>query len=92
MKRSRVREREHVQALVETGSLAAYAAELRPIVATLRTLADDATAHREQRVHSRALLRRGLMKSLRQIEARIDAAAPPAPEHGDPAGLSAPAT
>jgi hypothetical protein len=47
----------------------------------------SATAPPRQRVHSRAFLRSGILKSIRELEARIDAAAPtPAPEHDDPTG------
>jgi hypothetical protein len=89
MSRSRVREQERLRAPVVTtdpAALAAYAGELRPVVASLRAPAEDATARPSLRIHSRALLRRDMMKNLRALEARIDAADPP--EHGDPAGLS----
>lgn len=84
MKRSRVRERERLRAPVQTtdpAALRAYAGELRAIVTKLRPLAEDATARPSQRVHSRALLRKGILRGIRELEARIDAAAPP--EHGD---------
>lgn len=84
MTRSRVRDRERLRRSVETSdpaALAAYAGELRPVVMKLRTLAEDATAPPTKRVHSRAFLRGGMLRGLREIEARIDAA-----EHGDPAG------
>jgi hypothetical protein len=84
--RSRVRFREALRRPVETtdpAALAAYAAELRPVVASLRGFAEDATAARP--VYSREHLREKMLKALRVLEARIDAAAPP--EHGDPAGL-----
>jgi hypothetical protein len=86
MSRSRVRERERLRALVQItdpAALAAYASELRPVVAKLRTLAEDATLPPAKRVHSRASLRDGMLRGLRELEARIDAAAP---EHADPAG------
>jgi hypothetical protein len=79
MKRSRVRERERIRAAVETSdpaALAAYAGLLRPVVASLRTLAEDATAAPSKRVHARAFLRRELLKGIRELEARIDAASP----------------
>lgn len=79
MTRSRVRERERLRAPVETSdpaALAMYAGALRPVVASLRALAEDATAAPSQRVHSRAYLRRDMLKRIREIEARIDAAAP----------------
>ncbi|MRG95765.1 hypothetical protein [Polyangium spumosum] len=82
MKRSRVRERERLRAPVETtdpAALAAYAGELRPVVASLRALAEDATAAPSQRVHARSFLRRELLRGIRELEARIDAAAPVAP-------------
>ena len=41
------------------------------MVADLRALAEDATAVPTQRVHSRLYLRRGLLKSLRELEARL---------------------
>jgi hypothetical protein len=81
----RLRREEHLRSLVQTtdpAALARYAAELRPVVASLRTLAEDATAPRP--VFSREHLRHEMLKGLRAIEDRIDAAAP---EHGDPAGL-----
>ncbi len=78
--RSRVRERIRLRAPVQTSdpaALAAYAGGLRPVVASLRTLAEDATSPADKRVHSRAYLRSGMLKGLRELEARIDAAAPP---------------
>jgi len=76
--RSRVRDRARLRAPVETtdpAALAAYAGELRPVVASLRALAEDATAAPSQRVHARAFLRRELLRGIRELEARIDAAA-----------------
>lgn len=87
MSRSRVVLRERLRAPVPTSdpaALAAYADELRPVVATLRTLAEEAMLPASRRVHSRAFLRSGLLKSLRTFEARLAAAMPP--EHADPAG------
>jgi hypothetical protein len=84
--RSRVRERERLRRPVETtdpAALASYAGELRPVVTSLRALAEDATAPTSKRVHSRAFLRGGMLRGLRQLEARIDVADP---EHADPAG------
>ncbi|MDC0746017.1 hypothetical protein [Polyangium mundeleinium] len=81
MTRSRVRERERVRAAVQTtdpAALAAYAGALRPVVASLRTLAEDATAEPSKRVHARAFLRREILKGIRELEARIDAATPAA--------------
>jgi hypothetical protein len=80
--RSRVRERERLRALVQTtdpAALAAFADELRPVVAGLRALAEDATAAPSKRVHSRTFLRSGMLKGLRTLEARLGAAAPPVP-------------
>ena len=80
MTRSRVRERERIRAAVETtdpGALAAYAALLRPVVANLRSLAEDATAPPGDRVHSRVYLRREILKGLREIETRIQVASNP---------------
>jgi hypothetical protein len=82
MTRSRVRERERIRAAVQTTdpvALAAYAGELRPIVADLRALAEDATAPPGERVHSRPFLRRDILKKLRALEAWINAAAPISP-------------
>ncbi|TKD03052.1 hypothetical protein [Polyangium fumosum] len=79
MKRSRVRERERLRAPVETtdpAALAAYAGALRPVVASLRSLAEDATAAPSQRVHARAYLRREILRGIRELEARIDTASP----------------
>lgn len=70
-----------IQALVQTADLATYAAELRPFVAELRALAEDATAAPSIRVHSRAHLRKHLLRKLREVEARLDAAIPSPPEH-----------
>jgi hypothetical protein len=84
---SRARQRERLRAPVPTtdpAALAAYAGELRPVVASLRALAEEATARPSDRTDPRAFLRAGLLKSLRTLEARLAAAAPP--EHGDPAG------
>jgi hypothetical protein len=78
--RSRVRLRERLRAPVETtdpAGLARYAAELRPIMVELRALAEDATLPAGKRVYSRAYLRDGILKGLRALEARLDAAAPP---------------
>ena len=89
MSRSRVRLREALRAPVETTdpqALAAYASTLRPVVATLRTLAEDATAAKP--MYSREYLRDEMLKAIRVLEARIDAAAPP--EHGDPADVGCP--
>lgn len=77
MSRSRVRERERIRAAIQTSdpaALAAYADLLRPVVTNLRTLAEDATATPDKRVHSRVFLRREILKGLREIEARIDVA------------------
>ena len=79
MSRSRVRERARLRAPVETtdpAALAAYAGTLRPIVAGLRTLVEDATAAPSKRVHARAFLRREMLRGIRELETRIDAAAP----------------
>jgi len=77
--------REALRAPVETtdpAALAAYAQQLRPVVATIRELAEDATAAKP--IFSKAHCREQILKSLRILETRINAAAPP--EHGDPAG------
>ncbi|MDI1483276.1 hypothetical protein [Polyangium sp. y55x31] len=79
MSRSRVRERERIRAAVQTtdpAALAAYAGLLRPVVTNLRTLVEDATAAPSQRVHARAFLRREILRGIRELEARIDAASP----------------
>ncbi|WP_437831957.1 hypothetical protein [Sorangium sp. So ce1153] len=88
MSRSRVRLREALRAPVQTtdpAGLAAYAKHLRPVVATLRSLAEDATAARP--MYSREYLREEMLKGIRVLEARLDAAASPEPapktEHGD---------
>lgn len=91
MSRSRIRERARLSAPVETtdpAALAAYASAMRPVVANLRVLAEDATARPSQRQRARVALRRDMLRGIRELEARLDAAAPP--EHGDPAGLSSP--
>ncbi len=78
MKRSRVRERERIRAAVQTtdpAALASYAGTLRPVVANLRALVEDATAAPSQRVHARAFLRRELLRGIRELEARINTAA-----------------
>jgi hypothetical protein len=78
--RSRVRLRDALRAPVETtdpAGLAAYAKYLRPVVATIRTFAEDATAAKP--VYSREHSREQLLKALRVVEARLDAAAPPEP-------------
>ena len=90
MSRSRVAQRERLRAPVPTSdpaALAAYAAELRPVIATLRALAEEATARPSDRKHTRTFLRAGILKSLRTIEARLAAAYPH--DHGDPAGCGA---
>jgi hypothetical protein len=86
--RSRVRERLRLRTPVQTtdpAALDAYAGELRPVVASLRALAEDATAPADKRVHSRVHLRSSMLKGLRELEARVDAASPP--EHADPRRL-----
>jgi hypothetical protein len=70
-----------IQALVQTADLATYAAELRPIVTELRALAEDATACPTLRVHSRPFLRKRILRKLREVEARLDAALAAAPEN-----------
>jgi hypothetical protein len=70
----------------DPAALAAYANELRPIVANLRTLAEDATSNK--RIHSREFLRSEMLKNIRVLEARIDAAAPPEPDEPDGCGGS----
>lgn len=94
MSRSRVRLREALRASVETTDptgLAVYAKHLRPVVATIRELAEDATAAKP--VYSREHCREQILKALRVIEARLDAAAPPEPtpntDRGDPASVGA---
>jgi hypothetical protein len=80
--RSRVRERLRLRTPVQTtdpAALAAYATELRPVVLLLRELAEDATAPSDKRVHSRAFLRRDMLRALRELEARLDAATAPPP-------------
>jgi hypothetical protein len=80
MSRSRVRERERIRAAVQTtdpAALATYAELLRPIVANVRALAEDATATPDQRVHSRVFLRREILKGLRELETRIEVATTP---------------
>jgi hypothetical protein len=77
MSRSRVRERERLRAAIQTSdpaALAAYADMLRPVVTNLRSLAEDATATPDQRVHSRVFLRREILKGLRELESRIEVA------------------
>jgi hypothetical protein len=77
--RSRVQKRERLRAPVMTAdpaALAAYAAELRPVVASLRELAEDATVRPAQRIHGRLYLRQAMLRRLRELEARIEAAAP----------------
>ena len=80
MSGAKERERLRKRAPVETSDpagLAAYAGALRPLVTNLRALAEDATVLREgDQVHSRAFLRRGMLRSLRELEARIALAAP----------------
>ena len=83
--RSRVRLREALRRPVETtdpAALATYAGELRPVVATIRTFAEDATAAKP--VYSREHSREQMLKALRVLETRLDVAAPV--EHADPAG------
>lgn len=83
--RSRVQLREALRAPVETtdpAGLAAYAKQLRPVVATLRSLAEDATAARP--VYSREYLRDEMLKGIRVLEARLDAAT--SSEPGESAG------
>lgn len=80
MSRSRVRERERLRAAIQTSdpvALAAYAELLRPVVTNLRSLVEDATAEPSKRVHARSFLRREALKSLREIETRIEVAALP---------------
>ena len=79
MSRSRVRERERIRTAVQTtdpAALAAYAGLLRPVVASIRTLVEDATSAPDKRIHSRVFLRREILKALREIETRIEVAMP----------------
>ena len=74
--RSRVRLREALRTPVQTSdpaALAAYAAELRPLVSSLRAFAEDATAARP--VYSREHQRSEMLKAIRVLEARLEAAA-----------------
>lgn len=83
MSRSRVRERERIRSAIQTtdpAALAAYANLLRPVVASVRALAEDATATPDQRVHSRVFLRREILKGLRELETRIEVATMPETE------------
>ena len=76
-KRSRVVERERIRAAVQTtdpAALAAYAEALRPVVAGLRVLIEDATAEPSKRIHARTFLRDNMLKKIRELEARIEAA------------------
>ena len=57
----------------DPAGLSAWATSILPVVQELRALAEDATAVPTQRVHSRLYLRRGLLKSLRELEARLRA-------------------
>ena len=86
--RARVREsKRHARITVATADpagLAAYVATLRPIVASLRALTEDATAAPEARVYDRLYLRRFILKDIRELEARLDAASPAAPDDGAP--------
>ncbi len=68
----------------DPAALAAYAQGLRPAVTKLRALAEDAIMPRGTRVHSRAFLRDGILRTLREIDVRLNVADDP--EHGDPAG------
>ena len=80
MTRSRVRERTRIRSAVvstDPAALAAYAELLRPVIATIRTLAEDATSSPDKRVHSRVYLRREILKGLREIETRIEVASNP---------------
>ncbi len=82
-KRSRISRRERLAAAVETtdpaalAALVTYANGLRPFVAALRALAEDATAPAGKRVHSRTYLRAEVFTALRVLEMRINAVAPP---------------
>lgn len=81
MSRSRVRDRERIRAAVQTtdpAAMAAYAGALRPVVTNLRTLVEDATAEPSKRVHARSFLRREILRGIRELEARIEVAAPSA--------------
>lgn len=83
MSRSRVRERERIRAAVQTSdpaALAAYAELLRPVIANLRALVEDATATPSKRIHSRVFLRHEALKRLRELEVRIDVATQPQTE------------
>ncbi len=89
-KRSRIARKERLvaAATVETtdpAALAVYANSLRPYLATLRTLAEDATAPTGTRVHSRTYIRAEVLRTLRVLEVRINAAAPPAVSPVEPA-------
>jgi len=78
--RSRVRERERLRAPVDITSPAAlivWAHSLRPLVTGIRKLADEGTLPPAQRTYGRRFVRRGIMKSLRELEARLAVVAPP---------------
>jgi hypothetical protein len=76
--RSRVRARDRRQRVVDTtnaAALVAWAYTLRPIVTSIRAMAEDATAPPRHRVHSRVYLRATILGHIRELEARIDAVA-----------------
>ncbi len=78
--RSRIRRRLAQRAPIDTtnpAAVVAWAGTVRPVVASLRALAEEATDRPAMRAHSRVFLRTAMLKSLRELEARLDAVAPP---------------
>lgn len=60
----------------DPAAIAAWIAALRSTLATIHSLAIDASAPKAQRVHSRTYLRRSLVKEIKAARAALDALGP----------------
>lgn len=80
--------RARILSKVPLSDAASLAVALRPLMAELRALAEDATADPSKRIHARAFLRQALLRSFREVESHLDVAAALAPSEPAPEGRS----
>jgi len=70
-------------------SVEAWANDARTLTREVRAFAEDALMPRGERRHSRAYLRKMICRRLRDLDARIDALAPPPRPPAEPAPAEA---
>ena len=89
MSRSRAKERARLRVPVDRTdpqAIATWADNLRPLVVTLRGLAEEATLPPAHRTYTRLFVRRRLLRAILDLDARLDAVAvaiPQTPPSGD---------